>query len=86
MELIQALYNLMLPKVTVKPSRIKKIDANAATFIELKSHPYISSNVALSIVNYRNMHGKYTSVADLMKSELIDEALFYKIAPYFIVE
>jgi DNA uptake protein ComE-like DNA-binding protein len=48
----------------------------------MSSHPYISKNVAISIINYRNRHGEYLVIEDVMKSELVDEELFRKLAPY----
>lgn len=60
---------------------IKKINVNSATIDELKGHPYISYNIANSIVKMRAQE-KFNNIADLKRSKLIDEELFKKIEPY----
>jgi DNA uptake protein ComE-like DNA-binding protein len=75
-----------IPYIEVNPYTVQKINVNTADFNELRAHPYISSNVALSIVNYRKMHGKYARLEEIMASVLIDTELFTKIAPYLTVE
>jgi competence protein ComEA len=75
-----------IPYIEINPYTVKKINVNTADFKELRAHPYISSNVALSIVNYRKMHGKYARLEEIMASVLIDNELFTKIAPYLTVE
>lgn len=64
---------------------VKKIDINQATLDKLKSHPYISYNVANSIVKMRAQN-KFISITDIKKSKLIDEELFEKIEPYLKVK
>ena len=77
-----ALYKSIIPQLTLEKRLIKQIDINTAEYTDFKGHPYISSNVALSIINYRRMHGPYKELTDVMKSALMTEELFYKIAPY----
>ncbi|MDD3876872.1 MAG: helix-hairpin-helix domain-containing protein [Bacteroidales bacterium] len=81
-----SLFKSIEPYITIETSNLKKIDINMATLNELSAHPYISRNVALSIVNMRRIHGSYNGVADILKSELIDDSLFYKISPYLKIE
>lgn len=70
------------PYIDINPWLIKPVNINTAEFESLSKHPYISKNVAISIINYRNRHGHYNTVEEVMKSELIDAALFKKLAPY----
>jgi DNA uptake protein ComE-like DNA-binding protein len=49
---------------------------------ELKGHLYIRWQLANAIVEYRNQHGAFTSLEELKKIALIDEATFAKIIPY----
>jgi len=79
------LYSTITPYFSLEKRLVKQIDINEAEFIELKKHPYIGNNVALSLVNYRAMHGKYKSVADILKSALVTDEIFYKISPYLKV-
>jgi competence protein ComEA len=67
-------------------SGIKKMDLNKVTLEELKTHPYISFNLARLIVNYRKSHGAYRSVEDLRLLDLVDADLYAKLAPYFKVQ
>ncbi len=45
----------------------RKIEINAASEFELKSHPYISSFQAKVLFNYREQHGSFTGMAALKK-------------------
>jgi len=74
------------PYLTLDNSAVKKININAATKDEMKSHPYMKWNLANAIVEYRNQHGHFTSVDDLKKISLITEELFSKLKPYLLVE
>jgi competence protein ComEA len=71
--------------VTVDNSAIKKININTCTASNLK-HPYLKWNAVNAIVNYRDKHGKYKTVEEIKKTDLIDDETFRKIAPYLIVE
>lgn len=59
-----------------------RIPLNAATIDELRGHPYISPLVARAIVAYREQHGPYQQVEEILKIKLIDEKLFRKLQPY----
>lgn len=64
-----------------------KININLVSADVLQAHPYIKKwNIANAIVNYRNKHGKYSKVEDLLKTDLVNEELCRKIAPYLIFE
>ena len=60
---------------------IKKININSATLDQLKKHPYITYNVANSIVKMRNQN-KFNELSEIKRSKLIDEELYRKIEPY----
>jgi len=69
-------------QITINPYLIKKININKADFNDLKKHPYISYNLALSLVNYRNIHGDFKSIDDLKNLKLMTNDLFEKLQPY----
>jgi len=71
--------------VSVNSFLITTININTASFEELKPHPYIGYNIALSIINIRNVHGKFASVSDIKKSALITDKIYEKISPYLTV-
>lgn len=66
--------------------QLSKININIVDVATLKMHPYITWNVANSIVQMRNVHGNFKQVADIKKSDLINDELFLKIAPYLSIE
>ncbi|MFN5135969.1 MAG: ComEA family DNA-binding protein [Chitinophagaceae bacterium] len=73
------------PFLLVNTSSIKQININTATVDDLKVHPYIKGTLANVIINYRNMHGEFTSVEKLQNIDAIDEQLYQKIAPYLTI-
>lgn len=64
---------------------VKAININTASADVLKTHPYIRWNFANAIVQYRNQHGNYTSVDDLLRIVIIDAAWLEKVRPYLTV-
>ena len=64
----------------------RKININSADEELLSSHPYFSQKAARAIVTYRFQHGKYQSVDDLRKIELMDKKVVDKIYPYLTVD
>ena len=71
--------------IAIDESKIKKININTCEAADLKS-PYIKWTVANAIVNYRKNHGKYKTVDEIKRTDLVDEETYRKIAPYLIVE
>lgn len=63
-------------------SILNKINLNEATEKELKAHPYISWNQAKLIISYRNMHGKFQSVNELLKIGALKKEWVEKIQIY----
>jgi len=77
-------YNAIRDNI-IADNQIRKININTAEFDELNRHPYITKSVANSIVMIRKQHGKYKSIDDIKKSDLIDDNTFLKIQPYLKV-
>ncbi len=71
--------------ITVDTSTIKKININTCTANELK-HPYINWNIANAIISYRTKHGKFKTVEEIKKTDLVDDETLRKIAPYLIIK
>ena len=80
-----SVFQKIKPFLVLKSTTLTKRNINTATVDALKT-PYIPNNVANAIVQYRTHNGNFSSVADLKKIPLIDDALFDKIAPYLTVE
>ncbi len=71
--------------IDIDESKIKKININTCEVADLKS-PYLKWTVANAIVNYRKNHGKYKTVDEIKKTDLVDEETYRKIVPYLIVD
>jgi competence protein ComEA len=76
------LYNRIEEFVFVDPDRVQKLSINNASAEELAKHPYISWNVANSIVKMRTQKGGFKNLEEIKTSVLIDEELFSKLKPY----
>ena len=48
--------------------------------------PYISYQVANSIVKMRQQHGEYKQVSEVLKSDWIDRDLYEKLEAYLTVK
>lgn len=72
----------LMPLLTVDEQLLAKIDINKADYATLRAHPYISNKQASLIVQYRNQHGNYRSVDDLLEIVVFDKDFLRKIAPY----
>jgi len=73
-------------RIEIKPYTIRQININICTAAELKQHPYFDWSMVNSIIKMRQIHGNYTSVEGIKKSELITQEVFHKIAPYLTVD
>ena len=78
-------YNQIEDHITVNPELVRKLNINAASFDDLKRHPYIPIKIANALINYRKQHGNYKELSDIKKLVLIDDGLFSKLAPYLTV-
>lgn len=76
-------YNKIEKYLVANENVISKKNINEMNQYELRKHPYISSNLAQSIVNYREEHGAYNSMNELYNLHLIDTLNFRKIVNYF---
>jgi len=68
------------PGTAVK-AKVKKVDLNQATVEELAALPGIGIKKAEAIIEYRESHNDFNSVADLKKVKGIGDKLFAKIEP-----
>lgn len=64
----------------------RKFSINTAEENELATHPYLSRKMAKAIVTYRFQHGKFQTVDDLQKIQVMEKKVFDKIYPYLTVE
>ncbi len=60
----------------------KKLQLNAASVEELAAHPYISYGEAKVLVAYRQQHGSFQSLDDLLKIKIFKSAWVQQLNPY----
>ena len=71
-------------KLTVDATKIRGLNINELDVKSLAQHPYISYNMAKLIVSYREQHGPYQKVEDLLNSKGIEPQDVKKIEAYVI--
>lgn len=75
-------FNLIKQQVSVDKSKIIKLNVNQMSIQQLKKHPYISWNVAQSIIEER-LKGKLNSLQFLVdKNELLTQKELLNLLPY----
>jgi len=67
-------------------SKIVKLNLNTIGFKELLKHPYFSYSQTRLIINFREQHGKFTSIEQIKEFNLIKPKHYRKIAPYLTIE
>jgi competence protein ComEA len=65
-----------------RPAAQQQIDINRANVEELTTIPGIGTALAQRIVDFRDQHGPFGRVEDLLKVKGIGEKSFQKIRPY----
>ena len=73
------------PKLKRTNTQIKKININTATSDDLKAHPYIKWKEANLIIEYRNQHGNYKNIEDIMLIRAFKQPFFDKIKDYLTI-
>lgn len=72
--------------IQIDPENIRTININTASIKELSFHPYISWNLANSLVKLRSQNGFYKDLREIKKSVLMTDELYEKLKHYLIVE
>lgn len=72
--------------VVEEPSEIGRININSATVKELDTLPGIGEATATDIVIYREQHGAFDKIEDIMKVPGIKEAKFEAIKEYIVAD
>lgn len=74
-------FNTIKDRVWADVLILKKILLNTATFEGLK-HPYLDYKTIRAILNYRDQHGPFKTVAELRNIISIDKKFIIRIEPY----
>jgi competence protein ComEA len=81
-----AIKNVLERFVVAEDYQPTKININTSSDKELGSHPYLSFKLAKAIVAYRFQHGRFSSLNDLTKVQVLSEEDFRRIKPYLTLE
>ncbi len=68
----------------VTSSGPRKLDINTSTVEVLAAHPYITQKQAETIVNYRNNHGRFAHLEDILKIYSLQAEWLDRIQPYLL--
>lgn len=78
-----SLFQAIAPNIFLSDTiPFKPLLVNTLSWDELKVHPYLGYKLARILVNYRDQHGAFQSLADFRSVPLITEENFRKLAPY----
>lgn len=67
-------------------SPIQTISINTDSASHLFKHPYVDFKLGKTIVNYRKVHGDFSSVDQLLALKNLSDSTFLKIRPYLSVQ
>ncbi|MGL5891987.1 MAG: ComEA family DNA-binding protein [Bacteroidia bacterium] len=77
--------DLVAARINVDSAYIRKINVNTARTEDLRRHPYFTPVVAKALVSYRNSHGPFRNLPDVMRCQLFTPELYRKLAPYLTI-
>jgi competence protein ComEA len=77
-------YSQIKEQVSVNPARITKLKINQVDFEGLRRFPYLTNKQTNAIIQYRNQHGNYSTIADMRNIVILDEVILRKIEPYIV--
>ncbi len=81
-----SLYTFIIRRLTVDESvPLRRLYLNTDSLEQFGRHPYIGWKTGRILINYRKQHGPYQHVEELLKTGLIGEDIFRKLAPYLEV-
>ena len=84
--LSDSVFVLIRPFLLLGEVQIKRLPVNTASFDTLNAHPYIQFAEARAIVQFRNQHGPFKTIEDLLKISILNNAWLAKVGPYLQVE
>lgn len=70
----------------VSTKELTQLNINKVTFKELLAHPYCDYNSTKKLINFREMHGDFISIEQILENNLIKAEQYRKIAPYLTLK
>jgi len=80
-----SVFQKIKPSLRLNSISLHQIDLNQATKEILQAHPYIRWQIAKWIIDYRQQHGGFQSVDELLQLGQLDQTLFEKLKPYLVI-
>jgi len=77
-------FNVKSVQIETEPS-IQKININQANFKTLISIPHMTESRAAALIIYREAHGKFNTIDDLIHVKYIGTSTLEKIRPYIFI-
>ena len=71
---------------SAEPEQQETVDLNTATAVELRTLPRIGERTAQRIIEYREEHGGFEKIEDLMNVRGIGERTFLRLRPLIRVD
>ncbi len=81
-----SVFQKILPHLSLNTGVYHKMHLNKITLEELRSHPYIQWSEANAIINYRQQHGDFNHINELLKIHLISAGWLARVEPYLTIE
>jgi competence protein ComEA len=78
-------FQKLKPVLRLSALSLVQLDINNASKEMLQAHPYIGWQLAKAIVTFRNQHGRFRTVDELLQLAQLDTLRFGKLKPYLIV-
>jgi len=79
-------FAMLKAHLSINAETVKKLKLNTATQEELQLHPYIGEKIAKNILLLRKGMKRFEHVQQLRQVPLMNEEIYRKIAPYFIID
>jgi len=77
---------LLTERTFIDSTAVTKIPLNSVTVEELASHKYLDWKTAKIIIAYRAAHGSFQKSSDILKTDVVTDSMYRKIAPYLLIE
>lgn len=81
----RAMENLM-KYTTLDSTLVSCIDLNTCSLETLGRHPYLTWKQARIIINYRQQHGAFRAIRDILRTDVIPDSVYRQVAPYLCVQ
>jgi len=79
-------YEKIQNQISIDPSLVRRVDVNSATQEELAKVKFIGIKRAKALVSYRQQHGNFSSLKDLLNTHVINDSILYLIEPYILLK